>query len=57
MVVACEFFIFFDAWYERAGVAVAKTHVDLFTYGADSHLYQIYHEPDEARPPICAMNL
>ena len=29
MAVACEFFIFFDAWYELAGVAVAKTHVDM----------------------------
>ena len=31
---------------------MAKTHVDLFTYGANSRPYQIYHEPGGARPPI-----
>ena len=29
MAVTCKFFILFDAWYEWADVAVAKTHVDL----------------------------
>jgi hypothetical protein len=54
MAVACKFFIFFDAGYERTGVVVAKTHADLFKYGANSRPYQFYHEPGgaKARPPI-----
>ena len=54
MAVACEFFIFFVAWYELAGVAVAKTYVDMepirvhikFTMNQVKRVHQ-----------FCAMNL
>ena len=54
MAVACEFFIFFDAWYKLAGVAMAKTHVDMEPIRVD---IKFNMNRVERVHQFCAMNL